>query len=57
MTYPSPPERSEPAPPTATPADPAPPQYSPDRRWYWDGQQWRPVTAQGPSWSWVIRAA
>ncbi len=53
MTYPSPPERSEPAARPATPASSAPPQYSPDGRWYWDGQQWRPVLPQSPTWiSW-----
>ena len=53
MTYPSPPERSEPAARPATPASSAPPQYSPDGRWYWDGQQWRPVLPQSPAWiSW-----
>ena len=24
----------------------APPQYSPDGRWYWDGQRWIPVGPQ-----------
>lgn len=51
MTYPSPPRQPESATPSAAPAGTAPPQYSADGRWYWDGQQWRPVTAQGPTWS------
>jgi hypothetical protein len=29
----------------------ASPQYSPDGRWYWDGQRWQPVVAPGPLWS------
>jgi hypothetical protein len=29
----------------------ASPQYSPDGRWYWDGQRWQPVVAPGPAWS------
>lgn len=29
----------------------AAPQYSPDRRWYWDGVRWQPVVATGPLWS------
>lgn len=29
----------------------ASPQYSPDGRWYWDGQRWQAVVAPGPSWS------
>jgi hypothetical protein len=26
-------------------------QYSPDGRWYWNGQQWIPVTIPGPPWA------
>ncbi len=55
MGNPPAPERSEPA-TTPAPAG-APPQYSPDGRWYWDGrqwrywdgQQWRPAATPGPA--------
>jgi len=33
------------------PAPSAPVQYSPDGRWYWDGQQWVPAPSPAPSWS------
>jgi hypothetical protein len=37
---------------SATPRPSAPAgQYSPDGRWYWNGQQWIPVTVPGPQWA------
>lgn len=50
MTYPSPSEQQEPETTPATPTGRAPPQYSPDGRWYWNGWQWRPVLAHAPAW-------
>src|SRR5262249_7446372 len=37
---------------SATPRPSAPAgQYSPDGRWYWNGEQWIPVTIPGPAWA------
>jgi Domain of unknown function (DUF4328) len=41
----------QPPPPPSSGAPGAPAQYSPDGRWYWDGQQWLAVAAPGPAWA------
>jgi hypothetical protein len=48
VSYQPPPDPSRSA--AQRPAAPAG-QYSPDGRWYWDGQQWIPVTIPGPPWA------
>jgi hypothetical protein len=45
MSYQPPPQQ----PSSGAPGAPA--QYSPDGRWYWDGQQWLAVAAPGPVWA------
>jgi hypothetical protein len=47
VSYPRPPEQRE----FGIQAGAAAPRYSPDGRWYWDGQHWRPVVAPGPAWT------
>lgn len=48
MSYPPPPpEQSLPVPP----AGPSAVSYTPDGRWYWDGQRWQPVVQPGPAWA------
>jgi Domain of unknown function (DUF4328) len=51
MSYAPPPEWQERQEQAAAQPARAAPQYSPDGRWYWDGQQWRPVAAPGPLWA------
>jgi TM2 domain-containing membrane protein YozV len=42
--YAAPPQSTDSPPSSAIPAmDQAAPQYSPDMRWWWDGQRWMPV--------------
>jgi hypothetical protein len=48
VSYQPPPDPYQSAAPR--PAAPAG-QYSPDGRWYWNGQQWIPVTVPGPPWA------
>ena len=48
VSYQPPPDPYQSAAPR--PAAPAG-QYSPDGRWYWNGQQWIPVTIPGPPWA------
>ena len=51
MSYAPPPERQDRQEQAAAQPGRAAPQYSADGRWYWDGQQWRPVAAPGPMWA------
>ena len=51
MSYAPPPEWQDRQEQAAAQPGWAAPQYSPDGRWYWDGQQWRPVAAPGPMWA------
>jgi eukaryotic-like serine/threonine-protein kinase len=48
VSYQPPPDPYQSAAPR--PAAPAG-QYSPDGRWYWNGQQWIPVSIPGPQWA------
>jgi hypothetical protein len=55
VSFLQPPEQTEAIPPQAAPAG----TYTPDGRWYWNGQQWQPVVAPGPAWGrpyWPLEA-